>query len=74
MIIGTAFIVLSWVLLIKLIPLWACIVITVFASFVILFCMLFGIYFFNLDMKLTSKLEPILIKLNEKRKRKQREI
>ena len=74
MIIGTALIVLSWILLINYIHLWACIIITVFASILILFCMLFGIYFFNLDMKLTSKLEPILIKMNEKRKRKQREI
>lgn len=74
MIIGTTLIVLSWVLFVNYIAPWICIVITILASFLILFCMLFGIYFFNLDMKLLSKLEPVLIRLNEKRKRKQREI
>ena len=74
MIIGTILIVLSWVLLVNYIAPWICIIITIIASLWILFCMLFGIYFFNLDMKLVSKLEPLLIKLNEKRKRKQREI
>lgn len=74
MIIGTILIVLSWVLLVNYIAPWICIIITILASLWILFCMLFSIYFFNLDMKLVSKLEPLLIKLNEKRKRKQREI
>lgn len=74
MIIGTILIVLSWVLLVNYIAPWICIIITIIASLWILFCMLFSIYFFNLDMKLVSKLEPLLIKLNEKRKRKQREI
>ena len=74
MIIGTILIVLSWVLLVNYIAPWICIIITILASLWILFFMLFSIYFFNLDMKLVSKLEPLLIKLNEKRKRKQREI
>ena len=71
MIIGTALIVLSWTVLATLIPLWAGIVLTIAGAFIILFGMTFGIYIFNLDMKLTSMLEPIFLKHYDKIKRDQ---
>lgn len=67
---GTALIVLTWVLFAPMgCPLWANIILTVVGAFIALFALLFIVYFFNLDMKLTSSLEPLLIKLNEKKKR-----
>ena len=40
--------------------------------FVCLFVLSFVVYFFNLDMKLTSALEPLLSKGYEKRERKRK--
>ena len=37
-----------------------------------LFALTFTIYFFNLDMKLTSALEPLLAKGYDKRERKRK--
>ena len=68
MIIGIALIVLSWTLFKSLgLFLWASIVLTVVGS--ILFGLLFIVYFFNLDMKLTSFLESKFIKLYDKKKK-----
>ncbi len=70
MIIGTALIVLSWILFPGLgLPLWASIVLTVVGGFIALFGLLFFVYFFNLDMKLTSKLQPLFIKHYDRIKR-----
>ena len=70
MIIGTALIVLCWTVFTSLnLFLWLRIVLTVIGAFIILFGMLFGIYFFNLDMKLTSFLESKLVKIYDKRKK-----
>ncbi len=67
---GTALIVLSWTLFPNLgIYLWVSIVCTVLGAFIALFALLFIVYFFNLDMKLTSPLEPMLLKMYDKRKR-----
>lgn len=67
---GTALIVLSWTLFPNLgIYLWVSIVCTVLGAFIALFALLFIVYFFNLDMKLTSSLEPMLLKMYDKRKR-----
>ena len=72
MIIGTALIVLVWVLFIKMgLSLIGGILLTVLGAFIILFGLTFGIYFFNLDMKLTSLLEPLFIKHYDKIKRDQ---
>lgn len=63
MIIGTTLIVLTWVLFMGMgLPLWAGIVITVVSACWILFWVLFGVYFFNLDMKATSLLYPLFNK------------
>lgn len=70
MIIGTTLIVLCWTVFTSLnLFLWLRIVLTVIGAFIILFGMLFGIYFFNLDMKLTSFLESKLVKIYDKRKK-----
>ena len=45
--------------------LWLRIALTIIGAFIILF----GIYFFNLDMKLTSFLESKLVKIYDKRKK-----
>jgi hypothetical protein len=37
--------------------------------FVVLFVLSLIVYFFNLDMKLTSALQPLLMKVYDKRKR-----
>jgi hypothetical protein len=37
--------------------------------FVVLFVLSLIVYFFNLDMKLTSVLQPLLMKVYDKRKR-----
>lgn len=67
---GTALIVLSWTLFPNLgVYLWVSIVCTVLGAFIALFALLFIVYFFNLDMKLTSSLEPMLLKMYDKRKR-----
>ena len=67
---GTALIVLSWTLFPSLgMALWASIVLTVVGAFIALFTLLFIVYFFNLDMKLTSSLEPMLLKMYDKKKR-----
>ncbi len=67
---GTALIVLSWTLFPSLgMQLWASIVLTVAGAFIALFAFLFIVYFFNLDMKLTSSMEPMLLKMYDKRKR-----
>lgn len=72
MLIGTALIVLTWVLFIGMgLPIWGGVLVTIAAAFIILFGMTFGIYIFNLDMKLTSFLEPIFIKHYDKIKRDQ---
>lgn len=39
---------------------------------VVFFVLTFAVYFFNLDMKLTSALEPMLDKVYNKRKRDRR--
>ncbi len=67
---GTALIVLSWTLFPSLgWALWISIVCTVVGAFVALFALLFIVYFFNLDMKLMAKMEPILTKVYDKRER-----
>ncbi len=67
---GIALIVLSWTLFTSLgWSLWVSIVCTIVGSFIALFGFLFFIYFFNIDMKLTSSLEPLLLKIYEKKKR-----
>ena len=72
MVTGTALIVLIWTLFIGMgLPLWLGIVLTVVGAFIILFGMTFGIYIFNLDMKLTSALEPFFLKHYDKIKRNQ---
>ena len=70
MIIGTALIVLSWILFPGLgLPFWASIVLTVVGGFIALFGLLFFVYFFNLDMKLTSAIQPLLQKHYDKIKK-----
>lgn len=70
MIIGISLIVLTWVLFIDLgLPLFLGIIITVISGIWALFALLFFVYFFNLDMKLTSLIQPFFIKIYEKRKR-----
>ena len=70
MIIGTALIALSWVLFPGLgLPLWGSIVLTVVGGIFALFGLLFFVYFFNLDMKLTSKLQPLFHKHYDRIKR-----
>ena len=72
MIIGTALIVFTWAVFVGLgLPVWLGVVITVAASFIILFGLTFGIYIFNLDMKLTSALFPLFQKHYDKMKRDQ---
>ena len=72
MIIGTALIVLTWVLFIGMgLPVWGGVILTLIGAFIILFGMTYGIYIFNLDMKLTSALEPIFLKHYDKIKRDQ---
>lgn len=67
---GTALIILSWTLFPYLgWYLWVSIVCTVVGAFIALFGLLFIIYFFNLDMKLTSSLEKVLLKHYDKQKR-----
>ncbi len=67
---GTALIVLSWTLFPSLgVYLWVSILLTVVGAFIIIFALLFIVYFFNLDMKLTSSLEPMLLKMYDKKKR-----
>lgn len=70
---GTALIVLSWTLFPSLgVWLWVSIVCTVVGAFIALFALLFIVYFFNLDMKMTSALEPILQKHYDKIERKRK--
>ncbi len=70
---GTALIVLSWTLFPSLgVWLWVSIVCTVVGAFIALFALLFIVYFFNLDMKMTSALEPILLKHYDKIERKRK--
>ncbi len=64
---GTALIVLSWTLFPYLgWHLAVSIVCTVAGAFIALFGLLFIVYFFNLDMKLTSSLEKLLEKHYDK--------
>lgn len=68
---GTALIALSWTVFKNLgMALWASIVLTVVGAFIILFALLFTVYFWNLDMKALSLLQPMLNKIYDKRKRK----
>lgn len=70
---GTALIVLSWTLFPSLgVWLWVSIVCTVVGAFIAMFALLFIVYFFNLDMKLTSALEPLLLKHYDKIERKRK--
>ncbi len=70
---GTALIVLSWTLFPSLgVWLWVSIVCTVVGAFIAMFGLLFIVYFFNLDMKLTSALEPLLLKHYDKIERKRK--
>lgn len=72
MILGTALIVLTWTLFTGMgLPLWAGIIFTVIGSFIFLFGLTFGIYMFNLDMKMTSMLFPLFQKHYDKMKRDQ---
>jgi len=72
MIIGTALIVLTWALFVGLgLPVWAGVLLTVLGSFIILFGLTFGMYIFNLDMKMTSALYPLFQKHYDKIKRDQ---
>lgn len=67
---GTAAIVLTWVLFTGMgLPVWAAIIITVVSAFVILVGLLFLVYFFNLDMKLLAALQGPFSKIYDKRKR-----
>ena len=72
MIIGTTAIILLWVVF--SLPLWANILLTVVAGFWILFCLLFTVYYFNLDMKLLPGLQKIMFKVHDKKKEKNRHI
>ena len=73
MILGTALIVLTWVLFVGLgLPVWAGVLITIAGGILVLLGLMFIVYFFNLDMKLTSKMYPILMKHYDKRKRDRR--
>ncbi len=73
MIIGTALIVLSWTLFPYLNwYLWISIVCTVLGGIGVFFGLLFVVYFFNLDMKLTAFLESKLIKIYDKRKKERK--
>ena len=70
MIIGTALIVLSWTLF----PylgwfLWVSIICTVIGAILEIFGLLFFVYFFNIDMKMTAFLEKKLEKVYDKKKR-----
>ncbi len=70
MIIGTALIVLTWVLFIGMgLPIWAGIILTVLGAVAILFGLLFGIYFFNIDSKLLAIVQKWLQKFYNKRER-----
>ena len=70
---GTALIVLSWTLFPSLgVWLWVSIVCTVVGAIIALFGLLFIVYFFNLDMKLTSSLEGVLQKHYDKIERKRK--
>lgn len=72
MIIGTLLIVFTWVFFVGLgLPVWAGVLLTILGALIIFFGLTFGIYIFNLDMKLTSKLEPLFIKHYDKIKRDQ---
>lgn len=73
MVIGTALIVLCWTLFQSLgVHLAVNIILTVVGAIMIFFGLLFVVYFFNLDMKLTSFLESKLIKIYDKRKKNRR--
>lgn len=73
MIIGITLIVLSWTLFLSLgLALWILILLTILGSILTLFGLLFGIYFFNLDMKFMALLEKPLSKIYDKRKRNRR--
>jgi len=75
MIIGTALIVCTWLFFFGWgFPLHACIIVTVLSSFLILFGMTFGIYFFNLDMKIAAKSQPLLDKLFYDKRKRNKEI
>ena len=70
MIIGTALIVLTWALFTGLgLPVWGGVLLTVLGAFIILFGLTFGMYIFNLDMKLTSLLFPLFQKHYDRIKR-----
>ena len=69
MILGTALIVLTWVLF--NLPVWLSVVLTVVGAFIILFGLTFGMYIFNLDMKMTAMLFPLFQKHYDKMKRDQ---
>ncbi len=70
---GTALIALSWTVFKDLgMALWASIVLTVVGAFIILFALLFTVYFWNIDMKALSKLQPLLNKIYDKRKREKK--
>lgn len=73
MVIGTTLIVLCWTLFQSLgVHLAVNITLTVIGAIMIFFGLLFVVYFFNLDMKLTSFLESKLIKIYDKRKKNRR--
>lgn len=73
MVIGTTLIVLCWTLFQSLgVHLAVNIILTVIGAIMIFFGLLFVVYFFNLDMKLTSFLESKLIKIYDKRKKNRR--
>ena len=70
LILGTALIVLTWVLFPTFgLPFWSLVVLTVVGSILCLFGLLFTIYFWNMDMKLLSKVQPLLHKHYDKIKR-----
>lgn len=72
MIIGTALIVCTWAIFVGLgLPIWAAVLLTILGAGIIFFGLTFGVYILNLDMKLTSKLEPLFLKHYDKIKRDQ---
>ena len=72
MVIGTLLIVFTWVSFVKMgLAVWGGVLLTILGAFIILFGMTFGMYIFNLDMKLTSALEPIFLKHYDRIKRDQ---
>lgn len=70
MIVGTALIVLTWVLFVGMgLPVWLGVIFTVAGGILDFFALLFFVYLFNLDGKMLALLRPLFEKIYDKRKR-----